>query len=122
MKFIPTDWGKQALIENNIKNITSNLFRIKFYYQEDCLESLNLISDFQEKQKKVLHFQEISDEVMIYVKVLAAFQNKNATIENDMDDLQAVIDYFLYMEIELLDKEIKNNIRYIEWLRNHEYY
>ena len=121
MKFIPVDLGFSLYSRNNLINIVTNIFKIKFFYDEDSLEAISLL-EIEEIQEEILrNYLEYSHEAMICIKILNAFVYGDATEEKNAEDLKFVLDFFALHNILLEDEEMIHHKRFKEWMLNNEY-
>lgn len=124
MNFIPLDFTKNEKLTNRdtFINLASNLFRIKFFYEEDQLMNISQMSSNPENLFYLVQgYQAASDEVEIYLKTVLAFVNGNASLEDNSAEFKMVMDFFKRKEKELIKYKIEDMDRFEEWLRNHEY-
>ena len=122
MKFIPIDLGGSLYSRNNLINIVTNIFKIKFFYDEDNLEAISLLKIEEIQEETLKNYLRYSHEAMICINILNAFVYGDATQEKNAEDLEFVLDFFKLHNILLDDEDIIHYQRFKEWLSNNEYF
>jgi len=118
MKFIPIDNGQT---HNNLINLATNLFKLKYFYEEDTLERISLIEDIEKKNNLLDLNLSLGEDISIYVKAVSAylFDKKDTSINEE--DIQIVLDFFTIQKSILLNEEILDQDKFKQWIENREY-
>lgn len=122
MKFVPVTFSDPSLFKEDLLKLATNIFKIKYFYEEDQLPKLS----FQMMNPEDIFFltqgyQEASDEAEIYLKTITAFFTDDAILPDDAEYFNAVIEYFTVKESDLAHHELDDEDRFWEWLKNKEY-
>ena len=122
MNFIELHWDDPTLFQDNLAKLASNIFKIKYFYEEDQLEILSRnIIDPVTRAYVVQGYQEAANKATIYLKANAAFLDGSATLPKDEEHFGGLLEYFTVKEVDLTNFELDDSTRFIEWLENHEY-
>lgn len=122
MTFKALQWEDPARFPENMLNLGYNIFKIKYFYEEDQLEKLGrAISNAQNRAEIVTGYQEATDEATTYLKAVTAFRNGDAHLPEDQEFFEYILNYFTQKEADLLHFELENEERFLQWLSHKEY-
>lgn len=108
-----------TLFQENMINLGFNIYKIKYFYEEDQLQKLSrLISDHKELEVTVTKYQDAAEEAEIYLKAVAAFLEGSAFLPEHQLELTYLMNYFTAKEEELYSSELENEEVFFEWLQN----
>lgn len=122
MRFKELYWDNPSMFQENMLNLGYNIFKIKYFYEEDQLPKLSR----QMMNPEHIFFinqgyQEASDEAEIYLKSIVAFRNGDAVLPKDQEYFEYILNYFHKKEEDLANFELDDEDRFWEWLENKEY-
>ena len=122
MEFIPIDTEYNSLSKDNLINLETNLLKIKYYYEEDQLEYLSSIPERILQEIYINIYMDYANEISMYIDILATLETRVETEITNKELIEIIIDYFLFYDEILEDKEIKNHKGFSNWLKNCEMY
>jgi len=122
MTFKNTNWDDPSMFRENLGALGYNIFKIKYFYEEDQLDKLSRsIHDVNTRDSLVQGYMEAADEATVYLKTINAFLTGNASLPDDKYQLEWLLEYFLVKERHLLTFELESEEGLISWIENREY-
>jgi len=112
MTFKTLKWEDPSLFQKNLLNLAYNLFKVKYFYEEEQPIRMNdYILEFQTKQFLLETYQEAADEAKVYLKVIQAFRLQKAKLPKEQEYFNYLLEYFILKEKELSSFELYNTPR-----------
>lgn len=122
MTFKPLYWEDAARFQENMLNLGYNIFKIKYFYEEDQLTKLGkAINDSKNRADIVNGYQIAADEATTYLKAVTAFRNGDARLPEDQEYFEYILNYFTQKEADLFNFELEDKERFLQWLLHKEY-
>jgi len=123
MTFKKTNWDNPSMFRENLVALAYNIFKIKYFYEEDQLKKLGLsISDSGSREFLVQGYMDAADEATVYLKTVDAFLAGDANLSDDKQHFEWLLAYFSIKEKHLLNFELENEEGFFPWLENKEYH
>jgi len=121
MTFKTLKWEDPSLFQENLLNLAYNLFKVKYFYEEEQPIRMNdYILEFQTKQFLLETYQEAADEAKVYLKVIQAFRLQKAKLPKEQEYFNYLLEYFMLKEKELSSFELDEKC-FLNWLKeNHQ--
>ncbi len=122
MTFKPLYWEEPARFPENMINLGYNIFKIKYFYEEDQLEKLGRsIVDANNRADIITGYQDAADEATTYLKAITAFRNGDACLPEDQEYFEYILNYYTQKEADLANFELEDEERFLQWLSHKEY-
>lgn len=122
MTFKPLYWEETARFQENMLNLGYNIFKIKYFYEEDQLEKLNHVIDNSQKRAEIItSYQDAADEATTYLKAITAFRNSDARLPDDQEYFEYILNYYTQKEADLANFELEDEEQFLKWLSHKEY-
>jgi len=122
MTFKPLQWEDPAYFQENMLSLGYNIFKVKYFYEEDQLDKLGKTIDNVQNRAKVINgYQEAADEATTYLKTITAFKNGDICLPKDQEYFEYILNYFMQKEADLLDFELEDEKHFLQWLSQKEY-
>ena len=116
------NWDNPSIFHENLVKLGYNLFKIKYFYEEDQLEKLSKSIDNEATRDNLVQgYMNAADEATVYIKTLDAFLAGNASLPADQQQFDWILEYFLVKERHLLNFELENEEGLVSWIGNKEY-
>ncbi len=118
MNFIEIDWSNSYNFKNNLTILAHNIFKVKYFYEEDQLPLLSRqVSNPEQLNQIINNYHNIVDEADLCLRALTVLNR--ASTENFPSNTQIFETLLAFMkksENDLKGHELSNPARFKEWL------
>lgn len=122
MTFKPLHWDNPALFQESLLNLGYNIFKIKYFYEEDQLQKISHKIQNPETVTSIINgYQNAGDEATTYLKAVTGFRNGDASLPDDQEYFDYILNYFTQKEADLANFELEDEDRFWSWLEDKEY-
>ena len=121
MNFLELEFNNPSTFDKNIGFLSFNLFKIKFYYEEDIFTSY----EFSTYNSSIVEvaiecYEEMSSSIDEYLRYVSMIITKKSELPNLEEYIAHILEFFNNQADMLKDNEVSDMKRFIEWMKNKE--
>ena len=118
MTFYEIDWRDRTEFKNNLGLLARNIYKIKYFYEEDQLMRVGRIISNREAASFLLDgYDEAVKEADTYLVAIGAFLTGEFSIPKDNEFFASLLFYMDVKEKELINSELENPDGFIPWFQ-----
>ena len=121
MKFKELDWSNSDNYQENLLYLGRNIFKIKYFFEEDQLPILSrIIQDTDELNETVNFYLDAAEEAELYLKTITTLRQRNINqhTPEDKKSFQYLMEYMSQMNEDLFGRELHNPDGFNTWLKD----
>ena len=122
MKFEEIDWRDRTEFKNNLGLLARNIYKIKYFYEEDQLMKIGrAVSNPEARSFLMDGYNEAVKEADTYLETIGAFLDGTFSIPENNEYFDALLLYMDTREQTLFRSELENPEGFIPWFEEDKF-